>query len=232
MSELISLRIARSGLFAGEGRAATQRWERIVTRARDFRPAAPRVREIMRRGPGSVLEQLQLQMSHEGATRTPFVRTKPFGRRPMPLRTLFMSGRYRNALMGEGEGVVDISEPKRIGLSLDADVFPQWPVFQRRDGPTVVKAIPSHRYTSGRFSGRLWMQVFLGLNFGLWFSERFLLEKGFRNPARRVSTNLVMRERVARALLQYLWESRSTAPARSKPGTRHFLSDDLRKRVA
>lgn len=213
--QLISIRTAR-------GESPLGRFDEIERRARDLTPRHDQLIETMRRGAGSVGAQLQAQAWHSpsGAI-VPWVKTKPFGTRPQPLRTLLSTGRYRTALDSGGSGAVEVREPLRFGIGLDPSEFPQWPVFQKRDGPTVIRAKSSHRTRSGRLA----MQVFLGLAFKVWLSERKLLVEGLVVHPRRVDINPVMKRRVVEEIRAYFL---------SGPGGRggarpHRLPESLRR---
>lgn len=198
------------------------RWDEVLRRSQDFRPVNSEAIAAMRRGEGSVAAQLQAQATFtESGAVVPFPRTRPFGTRPQPLRTLLASGRYRMALDTGGEGAVEINEPLRVGLGLDPGRFPQWPVFQAY-GPTVIRAKRGNRARNGR----LMMQVVLGLLYGVWISEQKLLE-GLVIQPRPVRTNPLMKRRVAEIYRAYLVAARSDsgrggppAPYRLPPGLR------------
>ncbi len=183
------------GIRLAEGRAA--RFGEVRTRMRDLSPAGPAVVAAMREGDGSVADQFdrEAEMTLSGQT-IRWRRTKPFGRRPPPAKTLQSSGSYRAAWLGRGAGAVTRIEPFRFVIGADPQVFPQVRVFQR-DRPTVVRA---RRRT---VTGKLAMQLYLGFTYGVWISERKLLA-GLVNHPRRVAVSGAMVDRVQTVILRYL----------------------------
>lgn len=179
----------------------------------------------MRHGPGSTSAQAmaQAEFTRSGGV-NPWPRTKPFGTRKMPLRTLLATGRYRTALSQRVSGVVEIRAPHVVGFRLDRFAFPQWPVFQAHS-PTVIRAKSSHRTKTGKLA----MQMFLGLTFGVWISERNLLNRGLTIQPRRVSENPVMWKRVIEVYRAYILAARSGSPRYSSPARPFRLPTNLRR---
>lgn len=221
MADLISIRMA-------PGAPPGARWDEIARRAKDLRPAHDAALATMRNGgAGSTFDQASSMATHtQFGGVLQWKRTQPFGRRPMPLRTLLRSGRYRAAITSKAAGTIEIREPHRVGFTLDGSVFPQWKVFQAT-APTIIRAKTANRARNGR----LMMQVVLGLFYGAWISERKLLE-GLVVEPRRISTNPPMRRRVAEVFRAYLVASGSGQSRYSTPATPYRLGAGLRRRVA
>lgn len=221
MGELISIRMA-------QGSSPAERWHELLKRSEDLRPAHDGALATMRNGgEGSTFDQASSQAERtRGGAVLPWKRTQPFGRRPMPIRTLLASGRYRAAITSKAAGTIEIREPHRVGFTLDPTVFPQWRIFQA-SSPTVIRAKSAHRARNGRLA----MQIFLGLTYGVWIREAKLLEGLIVEP-RRISTNHPMRRRVAEVYRAYLVASTSGHSRYSTPATPYRLPAGLRRKVA
>jgi hypothetical protein len=150
----------------------------------------------VRFGAASVDEQFETQteMSRSGG-RVIWPRTKDFGRRPAPRRTLQDRGALREAWLGIGPGAVVDAGPTHVDVGVDAGVLPYAAVFQR-DAPTVQKVTPKQR-------------IFLGMGFGVW------LKAGARitNQPRRVGANPTMARRVGEGAAFYIVHGDNTGGA-------------------
>jgi hypothetical protein len=200
------------------GRGA-RRWPKVADRLQQglFAGIGPQLAKVIRFGEGSIQSQFQTTTAIGFHGTVPWTRTRDFGRRRAPDRTLqppgyppnAPTGELRDAWLGENAYSISVFEPNRVLVGVDTHAKPSlvraW-VFQRTDGPTVSKAIGSHRVAQGRFAGRLKMQVYLGLTYGLWFTEKFLLERGFKNPSRPVLMNPVMLRRLQKLVIQDIFK--------------------------
>jgi len=160
-------------------------------------PSGPAVVAVLRHGPGSVAAQFAAEatlLSGGGAAAWP--RTKPFGNRPPPAKTLQRSGSYRAAWLGQGAGAVTRITPTRVSIGVDPRVMPRVLLFQAR---RAVRVYAKRRTAGGDFA----MRVKLGLTYGVWISNRRLLQ-GILIPPRRLSVNPVMRRRAAAILRSYI----------------------------
>lgn len=140
---------------------------------------------VMRRGPGSVADQFDRQTEMGARASIRWRRTRAFGNRPAPSRTLHRTGALRSAWTG-GAGARTDYRPNGVSIGVDRVRFPQAAVFQRSG----ITPIPVTRK----------MRFALGLNpeIGVWLraSTRRLLVQG-----RPVSVNGVMLDRARKVVM-------------------------------
>ena len=112
--------------------------------------------------------------------------TGPFGRRPAPKSTMESTGKYKRAFLG-GPGKFERITDNLIVFGVDESVFPQEKLHQKAT-PTRIRANASNRTPRGHLK----MQMVLLGRFGLFFSEKFLLGRGFLMQPRKVGMNRSM----------------------------------------
>lgn len=144
----------------------------------------------------SVAAQFAQERHVDGTTVTPWPKTKAFGNRPAPAKTLQRTGAYRRAFLGQSsQGYQKITE-KAIEFGPDPAQVPHVKVFQKRGRGTRVKADPTRRVEgTGPLAGRLKMVAKLGMEFGVWVSERKAL-KGWIIKPRRVGFSQGMHDAI------------------------------------
>ena len=130
------------------------------------------VAKIMRTGPKGVYRQFVDQTEYRGTSAIPWARTKPFGKKPAPRKTMLGSGLYRSAWMGGAGGTERITSTS-VEIGVDRGLFPQARIHQSRSAKTKIK--PTVR-----------MRWFLGLTYGVWLSKA-TMRKGITIARRRVS---------------------------------------------
>lgn len=165
---------------------------------RDAKVRKDALLQVRQRGPDSVGKQFAggYFASPTGAARA-WPRSKPFGTRPAPARTLNRSGKLRLSWTTDGSG----SFTRAAGdLLAFGSTLPYAAVHQSRT-PTIVR--PKRKARDGRWA-QFWK---LALTFGVWLSEE-KLRRGLVIPSRRVgvgrkSLALVGKQIAARAV-QYL----------------------------
>ena len=170
----------------------------IQRRLADLSPTGEFVHKTMRFGPGSIDAQFAAEAEMPaGGGSNPWAKTKPFGNRPAPAKTLQRSGRLRGAWLGQAAGAISESTPNSFYVGVDSALYPPAGVFQSLT-PTVVK--PKKLAKGGKGSA---MRYFLGLTFGVWISEA-RLRAGLVIPPRRVGASPVMQQRVANLLKNWI----------------------------
>jgi hypothetical protein len=153
--------------------------------------------KAMRRGPGSIEAQFKAQAEFpRRGGRVPWKRTKAFGNRRPPAKTLQRTGALMRAWTDQGPGALTIKGRRKIAVGVDSARFPQAVVFQRqRDTLIRAKTIGAQ--------GRYAMHWYLGMHLGVWISQR-RLRAGLRIVPRRVSVNPDMMENVGNAVAKHL----------------------------
>ena len=152
------------------------------------------VAAVMRKGRGSVDAQFKAEAEFLFAGgRAPWKKTKRFGSRPAPRKTLQRTGALKRAWTSGGAGSLTITRSNRVRIGVDTARFPQAVMFQRH-GTTVI-----HPRQMGK-GGRSKMHWFLGLTFGVWISDARLRGRGIRVKGRPVSINPQMMHRASSAL--------------------------------
>lgn len=168
------------------GDALGKRFQEMSGRLSDLRPCGAAVVGVMRQGPGSVGEQFEQQSENSMAGRFPWLRTRDFGRRLAPVKTLHDKGKLESGWTG-GLGSTTTVTQNSFAVGVDSS-FPQARVFQSK-GPTIVR--PKKMGKRGRYK----MGWYLGLQFGVWLSNARLLQ-GLVIQPRRVAINETMLARV------------------------------------
>lgn len=176
-------------------RSQVRRFDEI--RSRLERPLAggggAAVAAVMRKGRGSVDAQFKAEAEFLfGGGRASWKRTKRFGNRPAPRKTLQRTGALKRAWTGEGAGSLTITRSHRVRIGVDTARFPQAAVFQRLSS-TLVRPRQMGK------GGRTKMHWFLGLTYGVWISDS-RLRQGLEIRPRRVSINPQMMHRASSAL--------------------------------
>lgn len=190
--------------YAGQFQRVVPSFERRLS---DFSPVAPQARQIMRIGPGSVGEQFDQEAEQVGTSTLKWPKTKPFGNRPAPAKTLQRSGALRAAWLG-GAGAYDITSQNAFGFGVTHALIPYARVHQSLS-PTVVRSRKQARNRKGTA-----MHYFLGLTYGAWISEE-RLRRGLVIPPRRVGIGETMKKRVANFLVDWVL---GLGPSRSEFG--------------
>lgn len=137
---------------------------------------------LARFGEGGIRQQFANETGQTNLGSEAWPKTKPFGRRPAPRKTLQVSGAYRSAWLG-GSGSFERIEARSFEIGVDSTLFPQVVPFQSARGrrAKVTKA----------------MRGFLGYAYGVWLkkSTRFILI-----PRRAVGVGKVVKKTIAKAL--------------------------------
>ena len=141
--------------------------------------------KIMRTGPKGVYRQFVDQTEYRLNTATPWARTKNFGNRKAPRKTMLGSGTYRSSWMG-GAGAIEQITKTSVEIGVDAGLNPQVRIHQSRKASTKIK--PTVR-----------MRWFLGLTYGVWLSKA-TMRKGITIARRRVSVSSDVRKAVGKML--------------------------------
>lgn len=154
---------------------------------------------VMRQGEGSVENQFRrtVYLNKRGG-RQPWKKTQPFGRQPAPPRTLHRTGKLEAAWTGRGRGSITVLQRRSVKIGVDTRLFPQASRFQSI-GATLTRPDPSRALIRGR-SPMAW---FLGMQLGVWISER-RLQMGLRVQPRRVGVNPVMLRRAGAVFRDYV----------------------------
>lgn len=162
---------------------------------RVFTPALQkRVVGVIRRGKDSLAVQYGRQTTIGFSGNTKWPKTKPFGTKPAPAKTLQGSGALRAAWLGEGPGSLESvsSDGSTLTVGVDTGMLTYAAVHQSAT-PTVVKANPANRSKDGRLK-MFWK---LALTFGVYVSEEKLLA-GFTIPPRRLALNAAILTRAGK----------------------------------
>lgn len=159
---------------------------------------------VRRKCKGSVAEQFSTQtfiggaspsmLRFKGGASYRWERTKKFGKRDPGPGTMIRTGAYRTAWLG-GSGRFESISDTVITWGVDEGLFPQVGMHQK-GGVTTIKADPSHRTRKGFLA----MQIKLLYLTGIFFGERFLLERGFRVQPRGIGLNPGMASAVIKIL--------------------------------
>lgn len=177
------------------GRSA-KRFDEIKARMKDpMRSAGPAVVKVMRVGPGSTSDQFRRQTHLTGAVAIPWKRTRAFGSRAKPAKTLNVTGTLAEAWAGRNGYSYSEVDSRRVSVG----VLPSLRyagIFQARQD-TIVRA---RKRTS---KGKLAMRMFLGMEYGVWIPERTLL-RGLRIVPRRVGIGTQLEKRARAVVKKYL----------------------------
>lgn len=145
---------------------------------------------LLRTGTRGISDQFKDQTEYRGAQAIPWERTKDFGTRKAPRKTMQATGDYRAAWLG-GTGSVENISQNAIEIGVDRGDFPRVAIHQG-SAPSV-KVFPKKRAKGGKDWA---MRFFLGLTYGVWLTKA-RLEKGLKIPRRRLSVSSDVRKAVA-----------------------------------
>jgi hypothetical protein len=139
---------------------------------------------ILRMGTRGIRAQFADQTEYRGKNVIPWAKTKPFGNKPAPKKTLHGSGGYRSAFLG-GAGAIQRITANSVEVGVDPVQFPMVKIHQGRYASRRVK--PKEKVKKlGPNYGQWTMRWFLGLTYGVWIKNS-KLSKGVLIPRRRVS---------------------------------------------
>lgn len=155
-----------------------------------------RVFDDLRFGTGGVADQFDRQQTMDGASSIGWAPTKPFGNSKTPRRTLQRTGQLREDWLGTGSASVQGGDDRRAAIGVDTSIRGRAAIFQR-DAPVRWRA------SARNSAGRLKAQLFLGVEYDVWVSERKLLE-GWLIPPRRVAISDPMVERAKETIATYV----------------------------
>lgn len=158
-----------------------------------------RTAKIMRTGPKGVYRQFVDQTEYRGESSIPWAKTKKFGKRKAPRKTMLRSGTYRASWLG-GAGAIERISDKSVELGVDSGLHKQVKIHQGSRESVIVRADASNRSKGGRLK-MFWALYFIS---GLMFSEKRLLQKGFTIHRRRVSVSSAIRSQVTKMLKREL----------------------------
>ena len=139
--------------------------------------------KIMRTGPKGVYRQFVDQTEYLKKLSIPWKKTKPFGSREAPKKTMLRTGLYRSAWIG-GAGSIEKITKTTVQLGVDSGLFPQVKIHQSKREATRIK--PKNRISDGPNAGQWKMTFYIGMHFGIWFTHKRMSE-GVLVPRRRVS---------------------------------------------
>jgi len=156
--------------------------------------------QAIQRGPGSVENQFLSQSTFgRGGGRRPWKKTEAFGSRPAPTFTLVRTGGLMRAWTGRGAGSETFRSQRHVRVGVDRTRFPQ---AGRLNGDRTV--FSKARKSGAR--GRSKMHWFLGMNFGVWISDKKLRSRGLPVVPRPVGVNPTMLKRVANRVIEWVLE--------------------------
>jgi len=148
--------------------------------------------KIMRTGTKGVAQQFRDSTEYRGAQAIPWAPSHAFGTKPAPKKTMVGTGLYRAAFLGGAGSITKISKDA-VEIGVDRDLFPQVAIHQGRSASRTIR--PKKRTASGGFA----MRFFLGLTYGVWFSDK-RLARGLKIARRRVSVSSDVRKSVAKVI--------------------------------
>lgn len=148
--------------------------------------------KIMRTGPRGVSEQFRDSTEYKGNQALAWARTKPFGNRPAPRKTMVGRGVYRASWLGRAGSIERITD-KSVEIGVDRGLNPQVAIHQSSRSSTTIR--PKARTANGDFK----MRFALGLKFGVWISKK-RLALGLKVARRRVSVSSAVRKEVGKLL--------------------------------
>lgn len=111
---------------------------------------------LARNGAGGIREQFADERGQTSRGSEPWKRTKAFGSRPAPRKTLQASGAYRSAWLG-GPGSITKISARSFTIGVDSTMFPQVTAFQSPQGR--------------RIGVTQRMRAFVGYAFGVWMRK-------------------------------------------------------------
>lgn len=137
-----------------------------------------------------IRDQFTAQAEMRGAGTTAWAKSKPFGTKKAPNRTMQGSGDYRRAWLG-GAGSTETVSANSVTIGVEREIFPQVSIHQ---GPRTSTTVFPKRRTKG---GRDWkMRLFLGMTYGVWMSKA-RIEKGLKILRRRLSVSNDVKKAIA-----------------------------------
>lgn len=169
--------------------ALKRRMQRIVNEGKSLAKPLNSTRgleaiRILRIGTRGIRAQFADQTEYRGKNVIPWAKTKPFGNKPAPKKTLHGSGGYRSAFLG-GAGAIQRVTANSVEVGVDPVKFPMVKIHQGRYASRRVK--PKEKVKKlGPNYGQWTMRWFLGLTYGVWIKNS-KLSKGVLIPRRRVS---------------------------------------------
>jgi len=153
---------------------------------RVFTPALQkRVVRVIRRGKDSLAVQYGRQTTIGFGGNVKWPKSKPFGSKEAPAKSLVSTGALKAAWLGEGPGSLErvSSDGNELTVGVDTGVLVYAGIHQSATA-TVVKANPANRSPGGQLK-MFWALFF---KYGLRISEEKLLA-GFTIPPRRLALN-------------------------------------------
>lgn len=154
---------------------------------------------MRRGGAGSVEDQYRRQAEMSQDASFPWKRTRAFGSRRAPSRTLHDTGALEAAWTGRGAGSVTRHLPHGVEIGVDSRLFPQAIVFQRRR-VTVIPVTAKSR-------------MYLGLTFGVWLRKS---TRQLHVEPRRVGVNRGMTRRGRSTVGRYFLHGETSAASRRR----------------
>lgn len=165
-------------------------------KASEWKAAAPAVFKAAREGPRGVSDQFRSSTGYfANNTSKRWEKTKAFGNKPAPTRTLIRSGSYRDAWMGRNAGSIERYSNGRFELGVDPTLYPQVTVFQKQS-PTRIRVTQA-------------MRGFLGWMFGVHLRKT---TKAIVVPERPVGVSAEMAARAAQAVKKFILGQQEKAP--------------------
>ena len=149
-------------------------------------------------GPGSVADQFARQTEQAMRVGQRWPRTRDFGSRKAPARTLHDKGALEAAWTGRGAGSRTRRLPNGVEIGVDTRLFPQAAMFQR-GGITIIRVTPRAR-------------LYLGLTFGVWLRKS---TRSLKVEGRPVGVNTAMLGRVKKVVGRYYLHGEAVAQRRA-----------------
>ena len=171
-------------------------------KASEWKAAAPAAFKAMREGPRGISDQFRSGIGYfANNTSKRWEKTKEFGNKPKPTRTLIRSGSYRDAWMGRNAGSIGRYSNGRFELGVDPTLYPQVTVFQKQS-PTRIRVTQAMRGVLG------WM----------FKVNRRKTTKSMVVPERPVGVSAEMAARAAQAVKRFILGQQEGAQAASEAG--------------
>ena len=140
------------------------------------------VAKILRYGVRGISEQFANESEYRGSQSRKWTKSRAFGNKPAPRKTMDGNGTYRAAWLG-GPGSIESITPSVVTVGIERSVFPQVAIHQ---GPASVVTIKPKAKTA---NGKDWkMRFYLGLTYGVWMTKA-RLERGLAVHRRRISVS-------------------------------------------
>ena len=149
---------------------------------------------ILRFGTRGIRSQFADQTEYREKSAIPWARTKPFGNKPAPKKTMHGSGGYRAAFLGGGGSIQKITA-NSVEVGVDPVAFPMVKIHQGRYASRRVKPKETVKKMGPNY-GQWTMRWFLGLTYGVWIKNS-KLTKGVLIPRRRVSLASATRKEIS-----------------------------------